>query len=121
MPVAKLADAPRAPSDIPARIDALDWTQITADLDGQGCAVLKNLLTPDECGVIAALYPDESHFRSRVVMARHGFGRGEYQYFSYPLPPLIQQLRPALYATALQLGQSLERGDGSRYPLSRLA
>ena len=56
MPLAKLADKPRASSDIPARVDAIDWTQATADLDAQGCAVLKNLLTPDECRAIAALY-----------------------------------------------------------------
>jgi hypothetical protein len=83
--------------DIPARIDAIDWTQATADLDAQGCAVLKSLLSREECNAVTALYPDESHFRSRVVMGRHGFGRGEYQYFAYPLPDLIQQLRPVLY------------------------
>jgi uncharacterized protein len=91
--------APRsALSDISARIDAIDWTQATSDLDAQGCAVLKSLLSPDECRAIAAFYPDDSHFRSRVVMGRHGFGRGEYKYFSYPLPELIGALRPALYA-----------------------
>jgi hypothetical protein len=83
--------------DIPARIDAIDWAQATADLDAQGCAVLKSLLSREECNAVTALYPDESHFRSRVVMGRHGFGRGEYQYFAYPLPDLIQQLRPVLY------------------------
>ena len=89
----------RRPSpDIAARVDAIDWTQVTADLDGQGCAVLKGLLSPDECRALAALYPDDTHFRSRIVMGRHGFGRGEYKYFSYPLPDLIAELRPALYA-----------------------
>jgi hypothetical protein len=68
------------------------------DLDAQGCAVLKGLLSPDECRALAALYPDDAHFRSRIVMGRHGFGRGEYKYFSYPLPDLIAELRPALYA-----------------------
>ncbi|MEO6840506.1 MAG: 2OG-Fe(II) oxygenase [Bradyrhizobium sp.] len=85
-------------SNIPSRIEALDWAQAASDLDAQGCAVLKNLLTPDECQSITSLYPDDAHFRSRVVMGRHGFGRGEYKYFSYPLPSLIEQLRPALYA-----------------------
>ena len=75
--------------DIAARVDALDWTQASADLDAQGCAVLKGLLSPDECRVLSALYPDDKHFRSRIVMGRHGFGRGEYKYFSYPLPDLI--------------------------------
>ena len=79
-------------------IDAIDWTQAGRDLDAYGCAVLKRLLGADECRALAALYPDDAHFRSRVVMGRHGFGRGEYKYFSYPLPEVIAQLRPALYA-----------------------
>src|SRR6266850_3973575 len=87
-----------ASPDIATRVDAIDWTQATADLDGQGCAVLKGLLSPDECAALAALYPDDTRFRSRVVMGRHGFGRGEYKYFSYPLPGEIAELRPALYA-----------------------
>ncbi len=86
------------PVSIAARVDAIDWTQATADLDAQGCAVLKELLSPDECAALAALYPDDKNFRSRIVMGRHGFGRGEYKYFAYPLPDLIAQLRPALYA-----------------------
>jgi hypothetical protein len=98
MSVAKRADAPLAISAIPSRIDVIDWAQATGDLDAQGCAVLKNLLTPDECRAITSLYPDDAHFRSRIVMGRHGFGRGEYKYFSYPLPSLIEQLRPALYS-----------------------
>jgi hypothetical protein len=86
------------PSDIAARVEAIDWTQASADLDAQGCAVLKGLLSEDECRALAALYPDDDRFRSRVVMGRHGFGRGEYKYFSYPLPDPIAELRPALYA-----------------------
>jgi uncharacterized protein len=85
-------------SDISARVAAIDWTQATADLDTQGCAVLKGLLSAEECRALAALYPEDTHFRSRVVMGRHGFGRGEYKYFSYPLPGLIAELRPTLYA-----------------------
>jgi hypothetical protein len=108
------------PSDIPARIDAIDWDQATADLDAQGCAVLKNLLTAEECRAIAALYPDEAHFRSRIVMGSHGFGRGEYQYFSYPLPSLIQQLRPALYARLNGVANRWNEAMGIdiRYPAS---
>jgi uncharacterized protein len=98
MALAKRADAPsRRSTSIPARIDTIDWTRANADLDSQGCAVLQNLLNPDECRVITSLYPDDAQFRSRIVMGRHGFGRGEYKYFSYPLPDLIAQLRPALY------------------------
>src|SRR3954464_1887166 len=91
--------SPQSPSaDTAAHVDALDWPQITGELDTHGCAVLKGLLTPDQCRAVAALYPDDANFRSRIVMGRHGFGRGEYKYFSYPLPDLIAQLRPALYA-----------------------
>ena len=107
-------------SDISSRIDAIDWEQATADLDAQGCAVLNNLLTPEECRAIAALYPDEANFRSRIVMGRHGFGRGEYQYFSYPLPALIQQLRPALYGKLQNLANRWNEAMGIdiRYPAS---
>jgi uncharacterized protein len=84
--------------DIAARVDAIDWAQIGDELNAQGCALLKSLLSPDQCRAIAALYPDDARFRSRIVMGRHGFGRGEYKYFSYPLPDLIAALRPALYA-----------------------
>ena len=82
----------------PARVYAVAWVQATADLDAQGCAVLKGLLSPEECAALAALYSEDKHFRSRIVMGRHGFGRGEYKYFSYPLPDLVAELRPALYA-----------------------
>src|SRR6185312_16962335 len=95
---AKTAIRPVPSFGIATRIDAIDWTQAETDLDAQGCAVLKGLLTPEECRAISALYPDDAHFRSRVVMGRHGFGRGEYKYFSYPLPDPIAQLRPLLYA-----------------------
>jgi uncharacterized protein len=87
-----------APSDFAARVSAIDWSQASHDLDAQGCTVLKGLLSSAECCALSALYPDDSHFRSRVVMGRHGFGRGEYKYFSYPLPDLIAELRPLLYA-----------------------
>src|SRR6201995_4017013 len=86
------------PSLIAARVDTIDWTQVGAGLDAQGSAVIEKLLTPQQCADIAALYPDDTHFRSRIVMSRHGFGRGEYKYFSYPLPEIIAELRPALYA-----------------------
>jgi hypothetical protein len=79
------------------RVDALDWNQVSKDLDEQGSALLRGVLSAEECKAIASLYREESIFRSRVVMGRHGFGRGEYKYFSYPLPPIIQGLRTALY------------------------
>ena len=80
-----------------ARVNALDWQQIGKSLDEQGNALLQSILSPEECRALAALYVDDPLFRSRVVMGRHGFGRGEYKYFSYPLPELIQGLRTALY------------------------
>jgi hypothetical protein len=79
------------------RIAALDWPAITDDLDSFGCATTGRLLTPEECGFLASQYPSEDLFRSRVVMARHGFGRGEYKYYTYPLPELIEQLRAGFY------------------------
>src|SRR5882724_1191074 len=109
--------------DIATRVDAIDWTQATADLDRQGCAVLKGLLSPDECRALAALYPDDTRFRSRIVMGRHGFGRGEYKYFSYPLPDLIAELRPALYArlTGIANRWNQTMGIDIRYPLAHEA
>ncbi|MGM4999563.1 MULTISPECIES: 2OG-Fe(II) oxygenase [unclassified Tardiphaga] len=87
------------PNDVTSqtRIVAIDWQRIGAELDAQGCAVFEKLLTADECRALASLYPDDSRFRSRIVMGRHGFGRGEYKYFNYPLPDPIAGLRPALY------------------------
>jgi uncharacterized protein len=94
--IAKNIERPAA-SAITARVRDIDWPQLSAELDAQGCAVIEQLLTRQECAALAALYPDDAHFRSRIVMGRHGFGRGEYKYFSYPLPDVIAALRPALY------------------------
>lgn len=86
-----------ADMSVEARVAAYDWKALTRDLDSYGCAVLPKLLTPEECGDIAALYNDESHFRSHIIMARYGFGKGEYRYFRYPLPELVGDVRTALY------------------------
>ena len=80
-----------------ARVAAYDWRALASELDSYGCVVLPQLLSSAECSTIAALYSDESHFRSHVYMARHGFGKGEYRYFKYPLPGLLSGLRTALY------------------------
>jgi hypothetical protein len=87
----------QARTDVSSRVDALDWPAVHSALDAQGNAWIERLLTTEECRGLSALYADEVHFRSRVVMARHGFGRGEYKYFSYPLPDLVAKLRTALY------------------------
>jgi hypothetical protein len=79
------------------RVEAMNWSAIALDLDAQGWAILPALLTSQECDDVASLYDADSIFRSKVVMARHGFGKGEYRYFSYPLPALIQSLRSSLY------------------------
>jgi hypothetical protein len=84
-------------SDISARVAAIDWNAVRTGLDAQGWAMLPGLLTGTECDATAALYAPTDLFRSHVVMARHGFGKGEYRYFAYPLPPLVQDLRGTLY------------------------
>ena len=83
--------------DVIERGADVDWDRVSSDLDAQGNAPIERLLAPDECDALAMLYSNEERFRSRVVMARHGFGRGEYKYFAYPLPRLVGALRTALY------------------------
>ena len=80
-----------------ARVAALDWPGIAGALDERGCATTPPLLTEAECRALIEGYDDPGRFRSRVVMARHGYGQGEYQYYAYPLPTLIGELRAALY------------------------
>jgi uncharacterized protein len=100
------------------RIDRYDWARIGADLDLCGAAVLEALLPPQACRDLAALYAKEDGFRSRVVMARHGFGRGEYKYFSYPLPEPIAQMRTALYPRLAPIANRWNErmGIATRYP-----
>jgi uncharacterized protein len=85
------------PVDVDTRVAAIDWTGASAHLDAHGWTMLAGLLTAEECATLAGLYDDDGRFRSRVVMARHGFGSGEYKYFTYPLPALVTALRTALY------------------------
>ena len=84
-------------AEVGARVRRIDASALEGDLEAQGWAVLRDLLTSAECDGLASLYARDEGFRSRVVMQRHGFGKGEYRYFSYPLPPLVQELRTALY------------------------
>ena len=92
---------PAQPGDscgrIAGRVEGFDWSDIATQLDAHGNARLPGLLSRDQCDALAALYDDEARHRSRVVMARHGFGRGEYRYFRYPLPAPVQALRESLY------------------------
>jgi hypothetical protein len=84
-------------TEIDERVRAYDWSAASDALDAHGWALLDKLLTPDDCAHLASFYGDDGRFRSHVVMARHGFGRGEYKYFAYPLPEKISALRTALY------------------------
>lgn len=100
------------------RVNALDWQQIHTDLDDYGNAVLPAVLSSPECDALAALYSDETRFRSRVVMQRHNFGRGQYKYFCYPLPENIGELRTSFYARLQPLANRWSEAMGSdlRYP-----
>ena len=79
------------------RLHSVSWERMEGDLDAYGGAVLERLLTREECDAVAAMYAEDATFRSRIVMTRHGFGRGEYKYFRYPLPRLVEELRTQLY------------------------
>ncbi|HEY1964662.1 MAG TPA: 2OG-Fe(II) oxygenase [Acidobacteriaceae bacterium] len=82
---------------IAERLSRVAWERVESDLDEYGGAVLERLLSLKECEAVAGMYPDDAVFRSCVVMARHGFGRGEYKYFRYPLPELVEEMRTHLY------------------------
>ena len=95
-----------------------DWTAAAGELDLRGCVVLPGLLSPSVCGELAALYREDSRFRSRIIMSRHGFGRGEYRYFAYPLPRVIAELRAKLYPHLAPIANEWSRrlGGDERYP-----
>ncbi|MEP9372817.1 2OG-Fe(II) oxygenase [Mesorhizobium sp. KR1-2] len=105
------------------RINDYDWTKLANDLSAFGYAVIERLLSADECRQISALYADEGHFRSHIHMARHGFGKGEYRYFKYPLPEILAGLRTALYPRlAVVANDWNERlGITERYPAEHSA
>lgn len=100
------------------RIDALDWAWIGGELDGYGCATIPGLLAADECATLVDLYPDDERFRNRVVMARHGYGSGEYKYLRYPLPSTVQELRDASYPHLAPIANRWNEAMGIdvRYP-----
>lgn len=104
--------------DITARVQGFAVAALESDLEAQGWSVLHDLLTSPECDETVSLYDKGAGFRSHVVMARYGFGRGEYRYFSYPLPPLVQHLRTALYPHLAPIAnQWHERmGMAARFP-----
>ena len=102
------------------RIERIDWRQVAASLDELGYATTPPLLTGEECRALAALYPREDAFRSRVIMQRHNFGRGEYQYFRYPLPPVVEGLRQAIYPRLAPIANSWREklNEDGRFPPS---
>jgi hypothetical protein len=99
-------------------VDELDWPRIEADLDAVGCAATGPLFDPADYAALRGLYDDDARFRSRIVMARHGFGRGEYKYYSHPLPDPVGRLRPALYERLVPLANRWNEAMGVavRYP-----
>jgi hypothetical protein len=117
--VARSASAERYEiGGIEAHVAALDWKRITADLESSGSAILQSVLSPEQCVALASSYGRDELFRNRVVMARHGFGRGEYRYFAYPLPDLVQRLRTALYPPLARVANHWHAALGldARYP-----
>ena len=104
--------------DAKAKVEAFDWPEIIRSLDAGGTAVLPRLVEPGHCAQLAAGYSNDDLYRSRIVMARHGFGRGEYKYFGYPLPDLLQDLREALYSRLAPIANrwNREMGIDVRYP-----
>ncbi|MCW1245527.1 2OG-Fe(II) oxygenase [Pseudomonas sp. SAICEU22] len=103
---------------LPQHLADLDWPALEQSLDQDGCTIIRSLLSPTQCRQLSSLYADPGLFRSRVIMARHGFGRGEYQYFAYPLPEVIQQLRQSLYPKLVPLANRWNEcmGLDARYP-----
>jgi uncharacterized protein len=123
-----LAHRPRATTatqpSVSARVAALDWAGIAAAaLGAHGCAATGPLLTLQECAALRDLYAAEAPFRSRIVMARHGFGRGEYKYFAYPLPEIVADLRAALYRPLAEIANRWNEAMGiaMRYPADHAA
>jgi len=125
MTIAKPATrhAPPDTSDISQRVANLDWPGLTSELDDHGCAVIPTLLSPGECAAVAEMYSADEHFRSRVDMARHGYGRGEYKYFAYPLPPIVTALRVFLYPPLAQVANRWNEAMGIdvRFPADHAA
>lgn len=109
-------DTPPPGADAP--LGALDWSRIASELDTRGCALIEALLGPAECRALASLYTDDAHFRSRVVMARHGYGRGEYRYLRYPLPSRLHALRTAVYPRLVPIANRWNQAMkiDARYP-----
>ena len=110
--------SPVSPTSIPERVKGLDWEHVSHELDAHGSAMIERLLSLDECQMVAGLYPQDDLFRSRIGMGQYGFGRGEYKYFSYPLPALVGDLRTAVYPLLVPIAHRWNTAMGVevRYP-----
>ena len=111
---------PATATSIVERVEAIAWEQVARDLDAEGNAIVKSILSADECDKLRLLYEKKETFRSHIVMERHNFGRGEYRYFSYPLPELVAALRTSVYPhlVAIANGWNEAMGLNVRYPLN---
>lgn len=114
----RLAEPGSAPVKVSERVAGLDWDRIAQGLDTFGYAKTGPLLHGDECASLVDSYAEDKRFRSRVIMARHGFGRGEYKYFGYPLPKLVSELRTAFYPPLAQFANRWNEriGIGTLFP-----
>ena len=99
-------------------MNAIDWGRIEETLNSYGCAQINRLLSDDECNALVSMYAQDEHYRSRVVMSRHGFGSGEYKYFDYPLPDVVADLRTAAYRYLAPIANRWNEAMGleTRYP-----
>jgi hypothetical protein len=108
----------KRPPSLAQRLESFNWDTVQIELDAFGAAVIGPILSPDQCRTLINGYGNDDLYRSRVVMARHGFGRGEYKYFDYPLPPVIAELRERLYPYLAQIANRWNEAMGTdmRYP-----
>jgi len=106
------------PASLAQRVAQRDWSAISRELDSHGAAVVSRLLSPQDCEKLAASYDKGEQFRSHIIMSRHGFGRGEYKYFAYPLPGIVAPLRTGLYSPLARIANRWNEalGDAVRYP-----
>ncbi len=119
----RVRSAPSRSDALASPLKALDWQRIGDELSAHGCATTGALLSPEQCAALVDTYAQEAPFRSRVIMARHGFGRGEYKYFAYPLPELVAALRTLLYPplAAIANGWNELLGIDRTYPAAHAA
>ena len=115
---AKMTAMGSTATDLERRVRALDWARLAAGLEERGHATTGSLLTSAECEALIAGYDEDARYRSQVIMARHGFGRGEYKYFAYPLPDLVTTLRAALYRPLAPIANRWQAALGGKadYP-----